>query len=145
MTDGAGPARGGGGGSLEAVSAQLAGISAQNEQLRAQVASGRLKIDPEAAEKAAQAYEKAQHRLNRLQRNVVALERVAGLGEYATGIQLAKKFQDKAINPEVGATGLLTRLSDELGKKAELFRRAAEEYRNTDESIAADLSRGEQR
>ncbi|WP_258347960.1 hypothetical protein [Saccharopolyspora gregorii] len=142
MTDGAGPVRGGGG-SLEAVSAQLAGISAQNEQLRAQVASGRLTIDPEAAEKAAQAYERAQRRVQRLSRNTDLLLKVQGLGEYHSAVQLSRKFEAKADDGSSGAVALLGRLSDELKEKAELFRQAAKDYTATDDAIAQDLMRGE--
>ncbi|MEU6129072.1 hypothetical protein ABZ805_07855 [Saccharopolyspora sp. NPDC047091] len=144
MTDDAESVRGGGGGgSLGAMSARLTGISAQNEQLRAQVASGRLKIDPDAAEKAAQAYEKAQRQVNRLGRNAERLGRITGLGDYDSAVQLSRKFESKACDGTSGALALLTRLADELGEKAELFRQVAKDYALTDDVIAQELRRGE--
>ncbi|MBB5071203.1 hypothetical protein BJ969_004291 [Saccharopolyspora gloriosae] len=133
------------GGGWGNISAQLSGISAQTDEVRGKVASGQLKFEPDAAAKAAAAYEKAQMRLARVRRDAERLGRVQGLGEYSSAVQLSRKFEHKAVDPGVGAADLITKLGDELGKRAELFRQAEKDYSSMDESIAEDLSRGEQR
>ncbi|WP_243793234.1 hypothetical protein [Saccharopolyspora gloriosae] len=145
MADDQGAVTSGGGGGWGNIAAQLTGIKAQTEQVREKVAAGRLKFDPSAASNAAKAYEQAQQRLTRLTRNIDALSRVQGLGEYGSATQLAGKFESKATDSKTGAVGLLTQLGDELKEKADMFRQAAEEYAATDESIEEALRRGEQR
>lgn len=144
MVDEAGTANSGGGG-WGNIAAQLTGITAQTDEVRGKVAAGQLTFDPSAAANAAKAYEQAQQRLDRLRRNVDALGRLQGLGEYGSATQLAGKFQSKATDAETGAVGLLAKLGDELKKKADLFRQAAEEYAATDESIEEGLRRGGRR
>ncbi|MCX2733379.1 hypothetical protein OOZ19_24310 [Saccharopolyspora sp. NFXS83] len=136
---------GGGGGGWGTIAAQLTGIKTQTEQVRGKVGSGQVTFEPGAAANAAKAYEQAQHRLARLMRNIDALTRVQGLGEYGSATQLAGKFENKAADSTAGAVGLLTQLSDELKDKADMFRQAAKEYAATDESIEQALQRGEQR
>ncbi|MER7010377.1 hypothetical protein ABT324_02965 [Saccharopolyspora sp. NPDC000359] len=72
------------------------------------------------------------------------LQAVEGLGDYASVQELANKFALKANNGETGAGDLLMQLSNELIKKADLFRQATRDYVATDEQIGEDMQRGSQ-
>ncbi|WP_346074374.1 hypothetical protein, partial [Saccharopolyspora thermophila] len=106
--------------------------------------AGRLKMNPDAANKAADVYERKAHDVNSLARAAARLGRVEGLGEYVSSQQLAAKFGQKASNGSSGAADLLTKLRDELIRKADLFRQAARDYVAADEQISQDLQRGSQ-
>ncbi|MEV6230672.1 hypothetical protein AB0L88_22700 [Saccharopolyspora shandongensis] len=124
--------------------AALGAIAQQNDQLSQQVSSGQLKMNPDAANKAADVYESKAMEVNQLVRLAAGLERVDGLGEYGSAQELASKFGLKASNGSTGAADLLAKLRDELIRKADLFRQAAKDYVATDEQIGQDLQRGSQ-
>ncbi|MEU6268746.1 hypothetical protein [Saccharopolyspora shandongensis] len=124
--------------------AALGAIAQQNDQLSQQVSSGQLKMNPDAANKAAEVYELKAQEVDDLAQKADGLKRVEGLGEYTSGQELATKFGMKAANGATGAADLLGKLRDELMKKADLFRQAARDYVATDEQIGEDLQRGSQ-
>ncbi|MEU5853385.1 hypothetical protein [Saccharopolyspora shandongensis] len=124
--------------------AALGAIAQQNDQMSQQVSSGQLKMNPDAANKAAEVYKSKADEVDRLVQKADALARVEGLGEYGSAQQLAGKFGQKARNGSTGAADLLANLRNELNRKADLFRQAAKDYVATDEQIGEDLKRGSQ-
>ncbi|MER7010374.1 hypothetical protein ABT324_02950 [Saccharopolyspora sp. NPDC000359] len=124
--------------------AALGAIRQENDQLGQQISSGQLKMNPDAANKAAQVYEKKADEVERLSLRASRLGRVQGLGDYSSAQELAGKFAQKASNGTNGAADLLKQLSDELRRKADLFRTAAKDYVTTDEQIGEDMQRGSQ-
>ncbi|MGI8310578.1 hypothetical protein [Saccharopolyspora hattusasensis] len=131
-------------GAFAGAGAQLGAIRQQNDQLAQQVSEGKLRMNPDSANKAAAVYEKEGDKVDKLARKAYLLERVEGLGEYRSAQELATKFGQKATNGVNGAAELLGQLRDELFRKANLFREAARDYVATDEQIAQDLQRGNQ-
>ncbi|PKW19431.1 hypothetical protein [Saccharopolyspora spinosa] len=123
--------------------AALGAITQQNDQLAQQISAGKLKMNPDAANKAADAYECAADEVDALAVKANALGRVEGLGEYRSAQELAAKFGQKAVGPN-GSADLLGKLRDELLRKADLFRQAAKDYVATDEQIGQDLQKGSQ-
>lgn len=125
--------------------AALGAIRQKNDELGQQVSSGQLRMNPDAANKAADVYQQKAMQVNKLVRRAAALDRVDGLGEYSSSQELAGKFGLKATNGEgTGAADLLGALRDELLRKADLFREAARDYVATDEQISEDVRRGSQ-
>ncbi|MGI8311193.1 hypothetical protein [Saccharopolyspora hattusasensis] len=124
--------------------AALGAIAQQNDQMSQQVSAGKLKMNPDAANKAAEVYEREADEVERLAMKADGLSRVEGLGEYRSAQELATKFGQKAKNGTTGAADLLRKLADELRRKADLFRQAAKDYVATDEQIGQDLQRGSQ-
>ncbi|KAA5833399.1 hypothetical protein ABT337_19490 [Saccharopolyspora hirsuta] len=124
--------------------AALGAIRQENNQLSQQISAGRLRMNPESANKAAAVYERMAEDVDDLVQKADALVRVEGLGDYNSGQQLAQKFVLKAKNGSTGAADLLGQLRDELLRKADLLREAAKDYIATDEQIAEDLQRGSQ-
>ncbi|MGW3467695.1 hypothetical protein ACWDKQ_04320 [Saccharopolyspora sp. NPDC000995] len=122
----------------------LRAIAAQTQWINQQVGAGKLTLDPEAAEKAAKRCEDERESLRTLFTQARAIARVAGLGSYPDGQQLAKRFEDKANDPQAGAFALIRQMQEELKKQADAFRAAARDYRATDEQNADDLRRGMQ-
>ncbi|KAA5828454.1 hypothetical protein F1721_28885 [Saccharopolyspora hirsuta] len=123
----------------------LGAIKQENDKLGQQISSGQLKLNPDAANKAADVYERKAMQVNQLVRVAAGLDRVGGLGDYSSAQELAAKFGLKATNGEgTGAADLLGALRDELIRKADLFREAARDYVATDEQISEDLQRGSQ-
>lgn len=122
--------------------AAMGGIAAENTWLQEQISAGHLKIDPESAEAGAKVYEEKADKVERLARQANRLQQVSGLGDYASGIQLARKFGLKASNGRTGAADLLQQFAGELRRKADLYRQAAQDYRATDDQISRDLRRG---
>jgi uncharacterized protein YukE len=119
----------------------LNAITAQNNQLQQQISSGQLIMNPDAATNAAKAYDNAARTIERLVAAGDQLGHVTGLGSYTSGQQLATKFTHKAANGTSGAVDLLKQLSQELKRKADLFRQACQDYQTRDEQIAHDLGR----
>ncbi|QIZ36288.1 hypothetical protein FDZ84_18415 [Saccharopolyspora sp. ASAGF58] len=124
--------------------AQLGAIRQQNDHLTQQLSEGKLRMNPDSANKAAAVYEREAEEVDRLAKKAFQLERVEGLGEYRSAQELAIKFGQKATNGVNGAAELLGQLRDELLRKADLFREAARDYVASDEQIAQDLRRGNQ-
>jgi hypothetical protein len=129
-------------GGFAAAKAGLAAVSGQTQWINQQVSAGKLALNPEVAENAAKRCEEEIEALATLLRNAGALGTVKGLGDYPDGQQLAKRFQDKATDPDAGALKLIRDMQDELQKQADAFRGAAKDYRATDEQNADDLRRG---
>ncbi|MFB9570110.1 hypothetical protein [Saccharopolyspora hordei] len=124
--------------------AALEEIKQDNAKLGQQISSGKLRMNPGAANKAAQVYEKKADQVERLSLRASRMGRVQGLGEYGSSQELAGKFTLKAANGTNGAADLLKMLSDELRRKADLFREAAKDYVATDEQIGEDMQKGSQ-
>ncbi|WP_223839451.1 hypothetical protein [Saccharopolyspora pogona] len=116
----------------------------QNDQLAQQVSEGKLRMNPDSANKAAEVYKEVAWEVDKLSKKAYQLERVEGLGAYRSAQELATKFGQKATNGVNGAAELLGQLRDELIRKANLFREAAKDYVATDEQIAQDLQMGNQ-
>ncbi|MFC7343134.1 hypothetical protein [Saccharopolyspora griseoalba] len=129
-------------GGFAAAKEALGAVSGQTSWINSQVSAGKLALDPEAAEKAAKRCEDEIEELGDLWKITQALNTVKGLGDYPDGKQLAKRFEDKASDPEAGAMKLIRDLQEELRKQAEAFRGAAKDYRAIDEQNADDLRRG---
>lgn len=125
-------------------SSAMGNIAAENTWLQGQISEGYLKMDPEAAEAGAKVYEDKAGKVEELARQANQLQQVSGLGDYASGVQLARKFGLKAGNGQTGAADLLRQCADELRRKADLYRQAAKDYRTTDEQISQGLQRGVQ-
>ena len=100
-------------------------------------------MNPEAAEKAAQAHEKASRKAGSLAMRAQRLQYLTGLGDYPSGVQLSQKFKNKTANGSTGAADLLREYADELQRKADLFRQAAQGYQAQEERISGDLNRVE--
>ena len=130
-------------GGFEQAAGDLQGIRQSNDQIQQNIASGQLRMNPEAAEKAAQAYEKASERASALVMRADQLTRLTGLGNYPSAQQLTEKFRNKAANGSTGAADLMSQYADELQRKADLFRKAAEAYRSQEEHISEGLNRVE--
>ncbi|MER6987812.1 hypothetical protein ABT337_03950 [Saccharopolyspora hirsuta] len=122
----------------------LGAIKQENDKLGQQISSGQLKLNPDAANKAAQVYENKADQVDRLIQKAADLTRLGGLGDYSSAQELTGKFVMKAQNGSTGAFDLLTGLREELQRKADLFRQAARDYVATDEQISQDLQRGSQ-
>ncbi|TDC90415.1 hypothetical protein E1161_19085 [Saccharopolyspora aridisoli] len=129
-------------GGFAAAKEGLKAVSGQTQWINSQVGAGKLALNPEAAENAAKHCEEEVRELAKLLRNAAALRTVKGLGDYEDGQQLAKRFQDKATDPDSGILKLIRDMQDELTKQAEAFRAAAKDYRAVDEQNADDLRRG---
>ncbi|WP_243789801.1 hypothetical protein [Saccharopolyspora gloriosae] len=129
-------------GGFAAAKEGLKAVSAQTQTINQQVGAGMLSLDPEVAEKAAKRVEEEIEALRQLYMKAQGLGSVRGLGDYPDGQQLAKRFQDKATDPDSGALELIRTLQDELQKQADAFRGAARDYRSMDEQNADDLRRG---
>lgn len=114
----------------------LNAITAGNNQLQQQISSGKLIMNPDAANNAAKAYDNAARTIERLRHDADRLGHVTGLGSYGSGQQLATKFRHKAANGSSGAADLLQQLSQELRRKADLFREACKDYQARDEQVA---------
>ncbi|MDA3629267.1 hypothetical protein OU415_27815 [Saccharopolyspora sp. WRP15-2] len=124
--------------------AKLDAIKGENDKLGQQISSGQLKMNPEAANKAAKVYRGKMDEVDRLIQKAADLVRLEGFGDYSSAQELRGKFVMKAKNGSTGAFDLLTGLRDELKRKAELFEQAAKDYVATDEQISEDLQRGSQ-
>lgn len=120
----------------------LQGIRQGNDQMQQQISGGQLRMQPDAAEKAAKAYEKASSKARHLVQKAGSLQQLNGLGAYPSGQQLSQKFLHKASNGQTGAADLMRQFADELQRKADLFRQAAQAYRAQEEHIAGDLKKG---
>ncbi|WP_243794055.1 hypothetical protein [Saccharopolyspora gloriosae] len=129
-------------GGFAAAKEGLKAVSAQTQSINQQVGAGMLSLDPEVAEKAAKRVEEEIEALDRAYDQARILTRVKGIGDYPDGQQLAKRFQDKASDPEAGALSLIRAMQEELRKQADAFRNAAKDYRDMDEQNADDLRRG---
>ncbi|MEV5535522.1 hypothetical protein AB0L13_01590 [Saccharopolyspora shandongensis] len=123
--------------------AALGAIAQQNDQMAQQVSAGKLKMNPDAANKAADVYERKAEEVDDLAQAAAKLGRIEGLGEYHSAQELAAKFGQKAVGAN-GSADLLGKLRDELIRKADLFRQSAKDYVATDEQIGEDLQRGSQ-
>ncbi|MBE9375737.1 hypothetical protein IQ251_14885 [Saccharopolyspora sp. HNM0983] len=132
------------GGGFEAAKDGLKQIAGKTNWVNEQVSSGKLSLDPQAAEDAAKRVEEEIDELRDLARTADQLTRLQGLGDYPDGQQLTQRFIDKASAPDTGAIDLIRLLQDELQKQADAFRDAAKDYRATDEQNAEDLQRGAQ-
>ncbi|WP_258342889.1 hypothetical protein [Saccharopolyspora gregorii] len=131
-------------GGFAAAKEGLKAIGAQTQSINQQVSAGKLALDPQVAEDAAKRVEEEIEALQQLTQKIHSLSLVKGLGDYPDGQQLAKRFQDKAADPDAGAFALVRKLQEELQKQADAFRGAARDYRATDEQNADDLRRGMQ-
>ena len=131
-------------GGFAAAKEGLKAVSGQTSWINSQVGAGKLALDPDAAEKAAKRCEEEIDALRDLLGEARAITRVQGLGDYPDGKQLAKRFEDKAGDPNAGVLTLVRDMQEELKKQAEAFRGAAKDYRTIDEQNADDLRRGMQ-
>ncbi|MDR7300570.1 hypothetical protein [Haloactinomyces albus] len=125
-------------------SSAMGSIAAENAWLQEQISAGHLKMDSDAAEAGAKVYEDKAFKVEELARQANQLQQVSGLGDYASGVQLARKFGLKASNGQTGAADLLSQCADELRRKADLYRQAVKDYRATDDQISQGLQRGVQ-
>lgn len=133
---------GGGGGLGSWVGDAVSQIKAGNDALAGGVASGTMKMNPDAANKAAQVYEEKASAILDLADRADQLSRLSGLGVYLSSQQLTQKFKDKASNGSSGAADLLRKLAEEMHRKSELFKQAAKDYVATDDQNAQDIARG---
>ena len=127
-------------GGFQQAAGDLRGIRHGNDQIQQGIASGQLRMNPEAAEKAAQAYEEASTAAQRVARRASSMQKLGGLGSYRSAQQLTDKFNQKIANGSTGAADLIREYSDELQRKADLFRQAAKAYQDQEERISGDLN-----
>lgn len=120
----------------------LGEVKQQSKWINEQSSAGNLRLDPEAAEKAAKVCEDEAEELRTVTQEASAIERVQGLGDYPDGKSLTERFEQKASDKDAGALTLIRQMQDELGNLAESFRKAAKDYRTTDEQAADDFERG---
>lgn len=121
----------------------LQGIRHGNDQIQQGIANGQLRMNPEAADKAAGAYRKAAREVRMLVRRSDMLSQLTGLGDYISANQLTQKFRQKAGNGSTGAVDLLKDYAEELERKAGLFDQAKQAYQAQEEHISGDLKRVE--
>ncbi|WP_461145733.1 hypothetical protein [Salinifilum aidingensis] len=131
-----------GGGGFEGSKQALGEVSKQTTWINEQVGADKLRLDPEAAEKAAKRCRDEADALRDLAADAQIIERVEGLGNYPDGKALAERFRQKANDPEAGAFALIEQMREELEKMAQAFEGAAKDYRTTDEQAAEDFERG---
>lgn len=122
----------------------LQGIRQGNDQMQQQISGGQLRMQPDAANRAAAAYKKAAKQVAHLADRAGRLQQLPGLGDYPSARQLSQKFSAKASNGSTGAADLLGQLRDELTRKAKLFEQAAQAYAAQEEQISGDLKKGVQ-
>ena len=127
-------------GGFEQAAGDLQGIRQSNDQIQQNIASGQLRMNPEAADKAAGAYKKAAGRVRMLARRADFLSQLGGLGDYPSAQQLTEKFRNKASNGSTGAVDLLKEYAKELERKAGLFDQAKQAYQAQEERISGDLN-----
>ncbi len=120
----------------------LGEVRNQTNWINEQVGAGKLRLDPEAAEKAAKRCREEADAMHDLKYDAEALERVEGLGDYPDGRALQQRFKQKAADPEAGAAALLGQMEQELHKLAEAFEGASKDYRATDDQAAEDMQGG---
>ncbi|WP_461142774.1 hypothetical protein [Salinifilum aidingensis] len=130
------------GGGFEGSKQALGEVSKQTGWINEQVGAGKLRLDPEAAEKAAKRCRDEADALAELRGNNQMIARVEGLGNYPDGKALQERFVQKATDSEAGALPLLEQMEAELRKLAEAFEGAAKDYRATDEQAAGDMQGG---
>ncbi|MEU6130502.1 hypothetical protein ABZ805_15120 [Saccharopolyspora sp. NPDC047091] len=132
----------GGDGGFAGAAEGLHQVRSQTQWINQQVGAGKLALDPEVAERAAKRVEEEVRELAKLAHKLDQITHVVGLGDYPDGQQLAKRFADKANNPESGAVALIKQLQQDLDEQAKAFRAAAKDYRATEDQIAEDMQRG---
>ena len=132
----------GGEGGFAAAAQGLNQVRSQTQWINQQVGAGKLALDPEVAERAAKRVEEEIGELAKLLMDADQLGHVVGLGNYPDGQQLARRFIDKATDPNSGAIALVKELQQVLREQAQAFRSAAKDYRATDDQIAEDMQRG---
>lgn len=120
----------------------LGEVKQQSKWINEQSSAGNLRLDPEAAEKAAKVCEDEAEELWNMSQRAQAIERAEGLGSYPDGQALKTRFEQKASDPDAGAVPLLAEMQKELQNLADSFRQAAKDYRTTDEQSADDFERG---
>lgn len=130
------------GGGFEGSKQALGEVRKQSTWINEQVGAGKLRLDPEAAEKAAKRCREEADALQKLANKSQAIERADGLGDYPDGKALVERFQQKANDPDAGAFALIRQMREELEKMAQAFEGAAKDYRTTDEQAAEDFERG---
>ncbi|MHA6798605.1 hypothetical protein [Bounagaea algeriensis] len=130
------------GGGFEGSKQALGEVSKQTGWINEQVSAGKLRLDPEAAEKAAKICREEADAMQELAINSQMIARVQGLGDYPDGSVLQARFEQKATDPEAGALSLLRQMSEELRKLADAFEGAAKDYRTTDDQAAEDMQGG---
>lgn len=129
-------------GGFEQAAGDLQGIRQSNDQIQQNIASGQLRMNPEAADKAARAYKDAARRARSLVHKASSLEMLSGLGSYPSGQQLTEKFKNKARNGSTGAADLIGQFADELERKADLFEQAKQAYQAQEEQISENFKKG---
>ncbi|MHA6801563.1 hypothetical protein [Bounagaea algeriensis] len=115
------------GGGFEGSKQALGEVRKQSTWINEQVGAGKLRLDPEAAEKAAKRCREEAEALQELAFNAQAIERLEGLGDYPDGKALAERFQQKANDPDAGAFALIRQMREEL----ERWRRPSRARRRT--------------
>jgi hypothetical protein len=119
----------------------------QTSWINEQVGGGKLRMNPETAEAAAKHCESYAEQVGLLVSDASQLSRLSGgmgLGDYKISQDLQHHFQQKAGQPESGATALLRQLQEEMLNQADAFRSAAKDYRARDEQIAGELGKVQQ-
>src|SRR5699024_7627252 len=86
------------GGGFEGSKQALGEVSKQTTWINEQVGAGKLRLDPEAAEKAAKRCREEADALREMANEAQIIERQAPIGSYPDGGQLAARFQQKATD-----------------------------------------------
>lgn len=130
------------GGGFEGSKQALGEVSKQTGWINEQVSAGKLRLDPDAAEKAAKRCREEVEALRDIANKAQVIQRCEGLGDYPDGSALQARFEQKATDPEAGALPLIGQMQQELEKLAKAFEGAAKDYRATDEEASQDFERG---
>ncbi|QGK70890.1 hypothetical protein GIY23_16430 [Allosaccharopolyspora coralli] len=141
---GAGAAAGAAVGGFAGAGEALGAAGAKTSQLKEQVASGALRIDPQVALEAAKYCRDQAEEVQFLLEDYRQIANLEGLGDYDTSVALTHHFTQKAKQDEGGALALLDSLQREMIEQAKLFEEAAKDYESRDEQIGADLGKGVQ-
>ncbi len=141
---GAGAAVGASAGGFAGAREALGAAGVQTSQLKEQVSSGALRIDPQVALDAAKYCREQADKVQQLWGEYRKIANLEGLGDYDTSTQLTHHFTEKAKQEDGGALVLLRDLGKEMIAQAELFEEAAKDYESRDEQIAGDLGKGVQ-
>ncbi|MDA3625056.1 hypothetical protein [Saccharopolyspora oryzae] len=133
---------------MEGLAAGASALAGQAQGLRAAVDSGKLVMNPEAAEAVAKVYEDKAENFNRHLRDANQLVVNSVYGDCNIGRELERKFNEKVRGPGGGqgqdAAGLipiLRKMQEILKNMAQAYRDSAREIQGRDEEHARELKR----
>ncbi|MGW1679056.1 hypothetical protein [Saccharopolyspora sp. NPDC002376] len=126
---------------MESFAAGASALAGQAQGLRAAVDSGKLVMEPEAAEELAKFYEDKADDVRDKRRRTDRLVASGAFGDCFTGHQLEEKFRQKVVADEVGLVAILGKVEEILRNMAQAYRDSARDMANTDDEHSRNLNR----